>query len=61
MQVGVEDLSQETLFRVFDSLPGDFRLSVPYVARVVRIDGRSTVPVVPAVTSAIGLRPEVGT
>jgi len=31
-------LTNEELFRIWDSLPVDFHLSVPYVARVVRID-----------------------
>jgi hypothetical protein len=32
------DLSNEELFRIWDVLPGDFQISVPYIARVVRID-----------------------
>jgi hypothetical protein len=32
------DLSNEELFRIWDVLPTDFQVSVPYVARVVRID-----------------------
>lgn len=38
VQVVLEEISTEALMRTFDSLPGDYRLSVPYVARVVRID-----------------------
>lgn len=38
VQLMLEDVSTEALMRTFDSLPGDYRLSVPYVARVVRID-----------------------
>ena len=38
VQLVLEDVSTEALMRTFDSLPGDYRLSVPYVARVVRID-----------------------
>ena len=38
VQLVLEDVSTEALMRTFDSLPGDYRLSIPYVARVVRID-----------------------
>jgi len=31
-------LSVEDMLRIWDGIPGDFQLSVPYVARVVRID-----------------------
>ena len=33
----LEEISTEALMRIFDSLPTDYRVSVPYVARVVRI------------------------
>jgi hypothetical protein len=39
VQVILEELTTEALMRIFDSLAANFRLSVPYVARVVRIDG----------------------
>lgn len=51
VQLVMEEISTEALMRTFDSLPGDYRLSVPYVARVVRIDTRvlrNTPPVVDA-------------
>lgn len=38
VQVLLEEISTEALMRTFDSLPSDYRLSVPYLARVVRID-----------------------
>ena len=51
MQVVLEDMSTETLMRIFDSLESDYKLSVPYIARVVRVD---TAPVAqPRVTTAI--------
>jgi hypothetical protein len=40
LQLVLEDIDTESLMRIFDSLPVDYRLSVPYVARVMRIDGR---------------------
>ncbi len=56
IQVLLEDLSTEAVMRTFDSLPGDYRLSVPYLARIVRLDGRSTVA--PTVTTVVrGLKP----
>jgi Pvc16 N-terminal domain len=38
VQILLEEITTEALMRTFDSLPGDFHLSVPYVARVVRMD-----------------------
>jgi hypothetical protein len=34
------DLTYEELFRIWDVLPQDYHISVPYVARVVRIDSQ---------------------
>jgi hypothetical protein len=31
-------MTHEEIFRIWEVLPGDFQLSVPYIARVVRID-----------------------
>ena len=39
IQLCLEDLSTEDVMRTFDSLPTDYKLSVPYVARVLVIDG----------------------
>jgi uncharacterized protein DUF4255 len=39
MQVVLEDVPPDSMFRIFDSLQADFKLSVAYLARVVRIDG----------------------
>jgi hypothetical protein len=35
-------LSIEDMLRIWDGIPGNFQLSVPYVARVVRIDSERT-------------------
>ena len=32
------------MFRVWDVLPGDYRISVPYLARTVRIDSELELP-----------------
>jgi hypothetical protein len=60
LQLVLEDIDTEALMRIFDSLPVEYRLSVPYVARVTRIDGRR----LPAnqrdpdvVTAVVGARP----
>ncbi len=44
IQVVLEDMTTEALMRTFDSLSADFRLSVPYIARPVRIDGDAIPP-----------------
>lgn len=44
VQLAVEEISTEAVMRTFDSLPTDYKLSVPYLARVVRIDGRTAHP-----------------
>src|SRR4029079_1285087 len=43
VQVVVEAMSVESIMRPFDRLPIEFRVSVPYVARVIRIDSRVAV------------------
>jgi len=42
VQVVLEDTPTEWVMRTFDSLPTDFKLSVPYLARVVVLDARET-------------------
>jgi hypothetical protein len=36
-------LSSEDMLRIWDGIPGDVQLSVPYLARVVRIDSERPV------------------
>jgi hypothetical protein len=57
VQIVMEDLSTEAVMRTFDSLPGDYRLSVPYIARVVRIDARAARPTPPVATLVTGIAP----
>jgi hypothetical protein len=52
VQVVLEDVPTEAVMRTFDSLPTDYKLSVPYIARVVRLDARAAVPV-PIVLSVV--------
>jgi hypothetical protein len=57
VQVVLEDTPTEWVMRTFDSLPTDFKLSVPYLARVVVLDGRETHAAPPATTVVTGLTP----
>ncbi len=58
VQVVLADITTEEVMRTFDSLPVDFRISVPYVARVVRVDGRSHPQAPPVDTVYTGLTPD---
>jgi hypothetical protein len=40
----LDEISTEAVMRTFDSLPTDYRISVPYIARVVRLDARQATP-----------------
>jgi hypothetical protein len=44
VQLVLEDVPTEAVMRTFDSLPTDYKLSVPYIARVVRLDARAARP-----------------
>lgn len=57
IQLITEDVSTDAVMRIFDSLPTNYRLSVPYIARVVRIDSRQAAPAVPATTIVTGAVP----
>ena len=58
VQLLLEDVPTEWVMRTFDSLPTDFKLSVPYVARVTRIDSRQVHRAPDATTVIVGLGPE---
>jgi hypothetical protein len=57
LQLVLEDVATDALMRIFDSLPVDYRLSVPYVARVTRIDGQRTPREPEVATAVLGARP----
>jgi hypothetical protein len=40
----IDELPLDQQMRIFDQIPGDFRLSIAYVARVVRLDARTAHP-----------------
>jgi hypothetical protein len=58
VQLVLEDISTEAVMRTFDSLPTDYRLSVPYIARIVRIDSRVATPDGIVTTLIVGAVPE---
>lgn len=58
VQLYLEDLATDDIMRTFDSLPCDFRLSIPYLARVVVVSSDDGVPPVVDVTTLVrGVRP----
>jgi hypothetical protein len=57
VQVVMEEITTEAVMRTFDSLPVDYRLSVPYIARVVRVDGRDTANRREVTTAVAGIVP----
>lgn len=60
IQVVLEEITTEAVMRIFDSLPTDYRLSVPYLARIARIDSRQAQPDTPVTTLVTGAKPEAG-
>lgn len=57
VQLVSEELTTEDVLRTFDTLPGDFRLSLSYVARTIRIEAPAE-PNHPDVLTAVrGLTP----
>lgn len=59
VQVMADDVSTDTLMRTFDSLDAGFRLSVAYIARIVRIDGTTAAPSPPVTTVIAGGTPSL--
>jgi hypothetical protein len=57
IQIVLEEVSNEAVMRMFDSLPTDYRLSVPYIARVMRLDSRVAAPEGPVITAITGITP----
>jgi len=54
VQLVLEEISTEAIMRTFDSLPTDYRLSIPYIARMVRIDSLTAVGQTPVTTVVSG-------
>ena len=60
IQFTIEELTTEDVMRTFDSLPVDYKLSVPYVARITVIEGRQAHPDLPTTQAISRTRPTVG-
>jgi hypothetical protein len=56
VQFYFEDLTTEDVMRTFDSLPVDYKLSIPYLARIVVMDGTVQRPDMPVATVITGLK-----
>jgi len=61
IQICLEDLSTEDVMRTFDSLPLDYKLSIPYVARLAVIHGENADLSTPVTNMGVGLATEVVT
>ncbi len=48
------ELSTEEVFRIWDTLAPDYRLSMPYTARVVRIDNQDDITARPVAATRLG-------
>ena len=59
IQLCMEELSNEEVMRIFDSLPVDYKLSIPYVARVLVVDGYEKHQGQPVSMVAVGVHSEV--
>ena len=59
IQMCLEDLSTEDVMRTFDSLPIDYKLSIPYVARIAVIHGQKHDLAPPVSNLAVGIAAEV--
>ena len=53
------DLGADGIMRIWDTLDADYRLSVPYLARIIRIDGVEAPTVPPVLTAIAGIKPAV--
>jgi hypothetical protein len=54
VQIAPAELTNEELMRVWDRLKPSYRLSMPYIARVVRIDPDATPDALPVVVTDFG-------
>jgi hypothetical protein len=59
VQVLFDEVAPDVILRVFEALSATYRVSVPYLARVVRIDGRIATPAPDVSTVIGGVKPSV--
>jgi len=57
VHVLMDEISTEAVMRTFDSLDADYRISVPYIARVIRLDGSKVSPAPEVATVVTGVQP----
>jgi len=57
VQLVLEEITTEAVMRTFDSLPHDYKLSIPYVARIVRLDALEAFPLPDVHEAVLGLVP----
>jgi hypothetical protein len=57
VQLVHEELTTDTVLRTFDSLPIDYKISLPFVARVVRLDGRRLAEATNVTAAVLGATP----
>ena len=57
VQLYLEDIGTDDLMRIYDALQANFRLSVPYIARVVVVGGIDFDPSADVTTVVTGIRP----
>jgi hypothetical protein len=60
VQVYLEDVATDDLMRTFESLACDFRLSIPYIARVVIVSTAAGTAQPDVLTYVQGIRPDSG-
>ena len=58
MQVVSDDLALDSMSEAFQALTTDYRLSLPYLARVIRLDGRREADGEPVATVALAGVPQ---
>jgi hypothetical protein len=59
VQVLFDEVAPDVIMRVFEALSATYRVSLPYLARVVRIDGRAATPAPDVSTVVGGVTPSV--
>jgi hypothetical protein len=59
LQIVPEEMTTEAVMRTFDSLETSYRLSVPYIARIVRLESKIQPLQPPVVIAVAGAHPEV--
>ncbi len=59
VQLYLEDVGTDDLMRTFESLTCDFRLSIPYLARIVVVSSRDGAAMPEVLTHIQGIRPDL--